>query len=978
MDATRRVSALLIACCCCCRLVSVHAEVLADGGSFLNTVHSTDPLSCTDGFTELGYYNGSVSETDSGAPCLPWTEFPDYLLQYPGRGLGAHNYCRNPDREANPWCFYRLSSGAVGWAYCDCNQGAVRLAGSSSSSQSGLVEVYLNGHWGAVCDSHWTERDASVICRQLGLGEIGTPLRHAHFGPSSGIFHFQRLGCHGDEDFLLKCKNRKFMTNDCNHGNEAGVVCVPPEGSGAPLRLVGGTEDFEGRVEVYHNGRWGTICDDQWDDTDAEVVCRQLGFSGTPKAWSWAQFGSGSGPILLDEVRCSGNELSLEECAHSGWGEHNCDHVEDAAVSCNSYSDGVVRLVDGDSPSEGRVEIYYDGAWGSVCDDSWTEVNAQVVCRQLRFRGRARVSAPGRYGAGSGLILLDEVQCKGGERSLLGCAHAAWGRHDCAHSEDVGVQCEGKGETNEIPQPSPETVRLVDGESTREGRVEVLLGGEWGSVCDDGWTDDHAAVVCKQLGYTGEAKARSMAYFGEGKGPIHLDDVRCSGQESSLSECEARRGGQHNCRHSEDAGVICQYNPLSCTDGFTELGYYNGSVSETDSGAPCLPWTEFPDYLLQYPGRGLGAHNYCRNPDREANPWCFYRLSSGAVGWAYCDCNQGAVRLAGSSSSSQSGLVEVYLNGHWGAVCDSHWTERDASVICRQLGLGEIGTPLRHAHFGPSSGIFHFQRLGCHGDEDFLLKCKNRKFMTNDCNHGNEAGVVCVPPEGSGAPLRLVGGTEDFEGRVEVYHNGRWGTICDDQWDDTDAEVVCRQLGFSGTPKAWSWAQFGSGSGPILLDEVRCSGNELSLEECAHSGWGEHNCDHVEDAAVSCNPYSDGVVRLVDGDSPSEGRVEIYYDGAWGSVCDDSWTEVNAQVVCRQLRFRGRARVSAPGRYGAGSGLILLDEVQCKGGERSLLGCAHAAWGRHDCAHSEDVGVQCEGKGETNEIPQPSPETGTR
>lgn len=81
--------------------------------------------------------------------------------------------------------------------------------------------------------------------------------------------------------------------------------------------------------------------------------------------------------------------------------------------------------------------------------------------------------------------------------------------------------------------------------------------------------------------------------------------------------------------------------PLSCSEGFTELGYYNGSVSQTDSGSPCLKWTEFPDYVLQYPGRGLGDHSYCRNPDRESNPWCFFRQSSGAIGWAYCDCHQG-------------------------------------------------------------------------------------------------------------------------------------------------------------------------------------------------------------------------------------------------------------------------------------------------------------------------------------------------
>ncbi|KFR16193.1 Neurotrypsin, partial [Opisthocomus hoazin] len=161
------------------------------------------------------------------------------------------------------------------------------------------------------------------------------------------------------------------------------------------------------------------------------------------------------------------------------------------------------------------------------------------------------------------------------------------------------------------------------------------------------------------------------------------------------------------------------------------------------------------------------------------------------------------------------------------------------------------------------------------------------------------------------------------EGRVEVYHDGKWGTICDDQWDDRDAEVVCRQLGLSGNPKALSWAHYGRGTGPILLDEVECSGNELSLDQCKKSDWGQQNCDHIEDAGVSCDPFTDNPLlrgpagllplaptglwrqragsRLAGGRGPNEGRVEVYYNGDWGTVCDDGWTDLSAQVVCRQL-----------------------------------------------------------------------------
>jgi len=96
-----------------------------------------------------------------------------------------------------------------------------------------------------------------------------------------------------------------------------------------------------------------------------------------------------------------------------------------------------------------------------------------------------------------------------------------------------------------------------------------------------------------------------------------------------------------------------------------------------------------------------------------------------------------------------------------------------------------------------------------------------------------------------------VDGPTDFSGRIEVYYNGQWGTVCDDGFGSADARVACRDLGF-GAPISYDDNSGGLGYGRIWLDDLGCSGSELSLGQCSHNPWGSHNCGHGEDVSITC------------------------------------------------------------------------------------------------------------------------------
>ncbi|CAM4564086.1 unnamed protein product [Leuciscus chuanchicus] len=853
----------------------------------------------------------------------------------------------------------------------------VRLVGNSRCS--GRLELPHGNTWYTVCDAAFDQQDAEVVCRELDCGAPVQVLGEDAFGKGDTQMWTQEIQCRGNEYQIAFCPVSSSSSN-CSHNNNVELVCSET------LRLVGGGSSCAGRVEVLHDGQWGTVSDFGWDMADASVVCRELDCGEAVAAPKHAHFGRGKGPVWVRNVMCTGVESALKNCGSHGWGKHKANHADDAGVICSG-----VRLVGG-SRCSGRLEILHDRTWGSVCDAAFDQQDAEVVCRELDCGAPVQVLGEDAFGKGDAQMWTQEIQCRGDESYISVCPTSSSLKHTCTNDNDVRLSCSGYTE-----------LKLVNGSDSCSGRVERQYFSKWGTVCDACWDMRAASVLCRQLNCGIAVSVVGSDWFGEGSGEIWADVFDCDGNETKLSECSVSSWSRAECSHGRDVGVVCSNSSLAVHDGLVRLsgerqceGELEVSIHQvwrrvlldswslTESSVVCRQLgcgsvlnfsgssSSSPEHshecVTGFQCSGSEAHlGNCSSP-QTLNCSSTQQLSITCLG-------RGSIRLVGSGGDC-AGRLEVFHSGSWGTVCDDSWDIKDAHVVCRQLQCGvALSNQQVPAWFGPGSGPIWLDEVECEGNETSLWNCSSPGWGKHDCQHKEDVGVVCSEFK----EIRL---TEGCEGNVEVYYNGSWGNVCWNQMNTDTVSLICQELncGRSGvlsdsTPRLESARNW--------LDEVKCRPHDSNLWQCPSSPWGQNDCDNDEVAKITCSkeesresPRS----RLTCSTSPSphqrecsnhvplrlsgglgrcSGRLEVYHNAVWGSVCADLWDISDAQVVCRQLGCGAALRADGNSVFGAGEGVVWLNRVECRGNEIHLWDCPLSLKNHTDCSHKEHAGLTC-------------------
>ncbi|KAG2444970.1 hypothetical protein HXX76_001705 [Chlamydomonas incerta] len=775
----------------------------------------------------------------------------------------------------------------------------------NGADASGRVEICYNRRWGTICaDSYWSIEEAEVLCRHLGYSYY-----FINTTASTGSLPVwaSYTQCTGNEDKFFKCQMWGLReVTDCTSGTRAVVACSnsptiaapPPPASpyacsttGA-LRLAPNDTSTRtymyndttagaagGRLEFCYNGMWGTLCAEYWSTPEARVACRQLGggleYGGVVANGTYG-FAPSAQPVWLSIANCTGKETSFAECAR--YSNYNY------TITNTTFYPGQLGIVSLES------SLY---STKTVCQSHGADLS--IWCSKTWISPPPPPSPPPPAPPPVG------ETCTAGDDGKLRL-----------------VTGNGTSYVYDSSSGQPQT-----------GFLQVCYSGTWGRVCAARFGTPEAHVACRQLGFAGGAK---MIYnglvplyvWGPAKlGPAWIDGLICSGTEALLTSCYFKGWGNlvDSCPPVQgvDAGADLVVQCLTSvnsppppsppvppvanygcdTQGALRLVDSTGAVVDTSSATTVE-----------------GAVHVCLN-----SSWsyvCDYLFSSNFAATVVC-------KQLGFGGGTPYSWAQLAARGYTNSLVQPAGMPRGPSQL--QVCYGDEPT-----------------LLDCEWTAGDTFNCPTFNSVAGVfCTRQAPPPSPPVPPQ-SPPPywnqssctrnydIRFQDGPNPSSGRVEVCFNGTWGPICASYWDDSLSNIICRQA--LGTSSAigeamidWDGvAQAKSSAAPngtfprflfmgttytYQLDggfiKPFCTGSENKLSECVPVeafGKAPGTCSRFSEVGINCwasasakvsvppttAPYScagftNGTVRLVNGNTPAMGRVEVSGAGVaiWGS-----------------------------------------------------------------------------------------------
>ena len=402
-------------------------------------------------------------------------------------------------------------------------------------------------------------------------------------------------------------------------------------------------------------------------------------------------------------------------------------------------------------------------------------------------------------------------------------------------------------------------LRLAGNRPTNlEGRVEVYRSGAWVTVCDQTFDFREATVVCRELGLGAAVMAVKRAAYGRGYGRVWTDVLNCTGRESSIHDCPlVKRSFSSLCYHGNDVGVVCR--------GPVMKQITNQCVKQCNSG-----WFKNDMDVCEtcasqcYECMGKNTRcTKCMAPQFLKNNACVDKCAADEYGYIpgrecrKCNTDVCVTCSDGSDNSNCTSCKEpkALINGKCADNCRPRMYKKNGRCV-EDCGMSMYKNPSNFTCLPcPSECIACEYKSGmpvCTICKPPLVQDNATRTCVVNCTAGKYAVPYINFTLNTSPYLRLSNGVDYLEGLLEVYHDGVWGTVCDDGWDFAETNVVCREMHLGKADTSASLGHIPKGTGKMWLDDIFCIGNEKSLLDCRHRPWGQSNCQHNEDTVLRC------------------------------------------------------------------------------------------------------------------------------